>query len=262
MLQICFGTLYRRPTPIEGNPTANGLTNLTEFQKLLIALIVACISNAGYAQRSSELSADFPDSHTLSVQDKVENLFDSGDYGRAFFIYRNELAPVGDKYAQYMVGFMYQTGLGIEEDSVSAAAWYRLAAGRGTREFVVVRDRFLHVLDPSERERSEVAYRELRLRYCDVAVLLSSIKRNLKELQTRTGSRVRGQSSPVTVIESRVGRYRSGADYYGSIREELEARVLLLKEVGGFDDMETDLERINIHELERRVLQHIEADES
>ena len=43
-------------------------------------------------------------------------------------------------------------------------------------------------------------------------------------------------------------------------REELEARVMLLKEIGGFEDLDTDLGRINIHDLERRVQQHIEAE--
>ena len=196
----------------------------------------------------------------MAVQNKVERIFDTGEFERAFFIYRNELAPLGDKYAQYMVGFMYHTGLGVEEDSVSAAAWYQLAAERDTREFVVVRDRLLHVMDQDDANLSRVLYRELRLRYCDLAVLLSSIKRNMKDLQVRTGSRVRAQSSPVMVIESRASRFSSGTDYYGNIEEELEARVRLLKEIGGFTDLVTDPDRIDIHDLERRVLQHIEAE--
>ena len=179
----------------------------------------------------------------MAIQDKVERIFDAGEFERAFFIYRNELAPLGDKYAQYMVGFMYHTGLGGEEDSVSAAAWYQLAAERGTREFVVIRDRLLNVMYQDDADLSRVQYRELRLRYCDLAVLLSSIKRNMKELQGRTGSHLGDQSSPVTVIE-----------------EELETRMLLLKEIGGFADLDTDPHRINLHDLERRVLQQIELE--
>jgi hypothetical protein len=197
----------------------------------------------------------------MAVQEKVDQLFDAGEYERAFFIYRNELAPLGDKYAQYMVGYMYQAGLGIDEDPVSAAAWYQLAAERGTREFVVVRDRYMHVMDPAAAAQSRDLYRELRLKYSDLAVLLSSIKRNVKDLQGRTGSRVRSQSSPVTVIESRSSRFSStGSDYYGNIREELEARVGLLKEIGDFQDIEADADRINIHDLERRVVELIETD--
>jgi len=229
-------------------------------QKILFVAALMSVSAAGFAQRSSELSADLPDGRTMAVQDKVERIFDAGDYERAFFIYRNELAPLGDKYAQYMVGFMYHTGLGVEEDGVSAAAWYQLAAERDTREFVVVRDRLMHVMDQDDAELSRVLYQELRLRYCDLAVLLSSIKRNVKELQGRTGSRLGDESSPVTVIERQTSRFSSGSDYYGNIKEELETRMLLLKEIGGFADLDTDPNRINLHDLERRVLQKIEIE--
>ena len=233
---------------------------LTTLRKIACLSVLACLSATSFAQRSSELSADFPDSRTMAVQAKVEKLFDAGEFERAFFIYRNELSPLGDKYAQYMVGFMYQTGLGVDDDIVAAAAWYQLAAERDTREFVVVRDRYLHVIDEDDAAEARAQYRELRLKYSDLAVLLSSIKRNVKELEGRTGSRVRGQSSPVTVIESRTSRFSSGTDYYGNIREELEARVMLLKEIGDFQDVEADADRINIHDLERRVLQFIEVE--
>ena len=236
------------------------MINFTSVQEIILVAALTCVSATCFAQRSSELSADFPDSRTMAVQDKVERIFNAGEFERAFFIYRNELAPLGDKYAQYMVGFMYETGLGIEEDNVSAAAWYQLAAERDTREFVVVRDRLLHVMGQDDADLSRVLYRELHLRYCDLAVLLSSIKRNLKELQGRTGSRLGGESSPIVVIESRSRRSGSGSDYYGDIQEELEARVVLLREIGEFEDLDTDPDRINLRDLERRVLQHIEAE--
>jgi len=100
----------------------------------------------------------------------------------------------------------------------------------------------------------------LRIKYSDLAVLLSSIKRNLKDLQSRTGSRLRSQSSPVRVVESRSSQFSPGSDYYENIRDELEARIMLIKEIGGFQDLEADADRINIHDLERRVLLLIEAD--
>ena len=96
----------------------------------------------------------------MAVQAKVEKLFDAGEFERAFFIYRNELSPLGDKYAQYMVGFMYQTGLGVDDDIVAAAAWYQLAAERDTREFVVVRDRYLHVIDEDDAAEARAQYRD------------------------------------------------------------------------------------------------------
>jgi Sel1 repeat len=234
--------------------------DLSSVQKIILLVALSCVSAPCLAQRSSELSSDLPDSRTLAVQSKVERIFDAGEYERAFFIYRNELAPLGDKYAQYMVGFMYQSGLGVAADKISAAAWYQLAAERGTREFVVVRDRLLSEMEQRDLDSARALYRGLRLRYCDLAVVFSSIKRNLQELQGRAGSRLRGQSSPVTIIENGVGRFSSGSDYYGNIQAELEARLVLLKELGGFMDLDTDADRINIRDLERRVMQHIEAE--
>ena len=193
----------------------------------------------------------------MAVQDKVDKLFNAGDFKRAFFIYRNELAPIGDKYAQYMVGYMYQTGMGIEKDRVTASAWYRLAAERGTPEFMAVRDQALRKLDDTEIRYSTARYKELRASYCDLAVLLTSVKRDHKELEGMTGSRIQSSSSAMTVIDTDRGTIRSGSDYYGQIRRELEFRVKLLVELGEFEDIETDLEKINIRDIEHRVNERI-----
>ncbi len=176
----------------------------------------------------------------MAVQDKVDSLFEDAKFTRAFFIYRNELAPIGDKYAQYMVGYMYDHAMGVDEDIIEASAWYRLSAERGTAEFVRVRDELMRTFTDAERNRSNRKYNELRDNYCDLAVLLSSIKRDMNELTERT-------------------RTRSGSDYHGSIRSELRIRLALLKEIGEFDDLDTDLDRVNLHDLERRVQQHIDS---
>ncbi len=195
----------------------------------------------------------------MATQDKVDRLFEAEKFERAFFIYRNELAPIGDKYAQYMVGYMLSTGTGVEEDPIAASAWYRLAAERGTREFVAVRDQQLRNLNENEIRRSDAEFFRLRLEYCDLAVLLSSVKRNLKEVEAKTGSRIQGGSNALTVVEQGGGRVRSGSEYYGVIRAQLEDRLKLMQEIGGFEDMETDPEQVNLRELERRVMEKIES---
>ena len=40
-------------------------------------------------------------------------------------------AEEGDADAQYELGFVYETGLGVSQDDVEAARWYRLAADQG-----------------------------------------------------------------------------------------------------------------------------------
>jgi hypothetical protein len=228
---------------------------------LCIATVAALFlaSGAANAQRSSELSADLPDTRTMAVQDKVDKLFNAGNFKRAFFIYKNELAPLGDKYAQYMVGYMYQTGMGVEQDRIAASAWYRLAAERGTAEFIAVRDQALHKLDDTEIRYSTARYKELRVSYCDLAVLLTSIKRDHKELEGRTGSRIQSSSSAMTVIDTNRGTVQSGSDYYGQIRRQLEFRVKLLVELGEFENIGTDVEKINIRDIEQQVRERIES---
>ena len=53
------------------------------------------------------------------------------------------------------------------------------------------------------------------------------------------------------------GRVRSGVDYYGSLNAQLEDRLKLMKEIGGFEDMDTDPGQVNLRELERRVKEYI-----
>ncbi len=79
--------------------------------------VTACLFASLAAAQSTSSFPDMPvDAKTLRVFSQAEEVYERTDYDRAFFIYRNELAPIGDKYGQYMVGFMYLTGKGVEED--------------------------------------------------------------------------------------------------------------------------------------------------
>lgn len=210
------------------------------------------------AQRFSTEPADFPDSRTLAVQRKVDQLFERGDFERAYFIYRNELAPSGDKYAQYMVGYMHLMGLGTSEDAVAALAWYRLAAERNTPQFVAVRDQLRHDLGADERRRSDEFYHQLRGDYSDLIVLLAAIKRDLNELRSKTGSRLSGRPGQMTVVDSRFPvSVRSGSDYYGRIRRQLEENLGTLARLGDFPDLETDPDRVDFDDIERLVQQRL-----
>lgn len=236
----------------------NGIM-IKKILRIGITAVLLSASTVVLAQKSSELSADLPDSRTVAVQAKVDELFEAGEFKRAFFIFQNELAPIGDKYAQYMVGYMLLNGLGVPRDPASASAWYRLAAERGTPEFVAVSDSLLHKLGDKELHESNAEYFRLRTKYSDVAVLLTSIRRNLKEFEGKTGSLFGAGNSPMTVIETGVGRVRSGDDYYGFIYDQLEERLSLLKEKDGFHDIETDPRHLDIRELERRAEVRVES---
>ncbi len=161
-------------------------------------------------QYGGTLSVDL-DSKTLSVQAKAEELFERGDYRRAHIIYLNDLAPIGDKYAQYMLGFMSLSGLGVEQDPVLASAWYRLAAERGEPdEFVAIRDDVLWNLDETDRERSDDVYLGLCREYSDIAISMREAREEFGNLsQVSTGSRLGSTSSAITIVEPLTGQAQS-----------------------------------------------------
>lgn len=235
---------------------------MSKFQNILLLVFFALITSSAYAQRSPGVTAGSLDSRTLTVQRKVEDLFERGEFKRAHFIYRNELVPIGDKYAQYMVGYMHLTGMGVDEDAVVASAWYRLASERGTPEFVNVRDQLMHELRNEDRRRSDALYLELRRQFSDLVVLLAFIKRDLRELrEPATGSRLSADSAaPVTVLEIRSpDRMLSASDRQSRIRRRLAERLNILLELGDFPDIESDPTQIDIDDIERLVNARIES---
>ncbi|MGB5334527.1 MAG: hypothetical protein WBN07_02820 [Woeseiaceae bacterium] len=226
---------------------------MTRIQSVFLLVLLALSASFVQAQQASGLTVGISDARTLKVQRKVDQLFERGEYDRAYFIYRNQLAPLGDKYAQYMVGFMHLTGKGVAEDPVTASAWYRLAAERQTPQFVAVRDMLLEDMSPEQRQQSDQMFVEIRRNYSDLIILLNSIKRNVRDTRPTTGSRLR-TSSPMTVIDAKSpNQAQSSAIFYGRIESELEANLVMLAEIGEFSDLETDPTRVDIDEVERRV---------
>ena len=220
----------------------------------LLALDAAAQSTIGIS-----VKAAIP--RPLSLQVKVDRLFESGEYGRAYLIYRNELAPLGDKYAQYMVGYMHLTGMGAEKDPALASAWYRLAAERGTPEFIAMRDQVMQELPAEELVQSDALYRQLRHDYSDLAVLLRSIKHHVHELQARAGNGVTGTPASITVFQSQTSMRTTAptADYYARIRIQLRDQLRKLAVLGDFADLETDPSKVDVNQVERLVNERIAA---
>ena len=212
------------------------------------------------AQDSGEFGAESPDSRTLAVQGKVDELFESGEFERAYFIYRNELAPLGDKYAQYMVGYMHLMGMGVEEDEVHASAWYRLAAERDYPEFVAVRNQILESLDEEELRVSDRTYVGLRQRYSDVVLMMALLRRDLDELTNRvTGSRLSGRSGSVTIVSPNTGVGMSGDNYYRKIELRMRERLDYVTERLGIDRLPSGVNAKALNRLQEQVDQYVSA---
>ena len=171
----------------------------------LLIVLVLLVPTLAMAQWAEFPTGDL-DSRTMRIQSKVESLYERGDYKRAHFIYSHELARQGDKYAQYMTGYMYQMGQGVDEDPVKALSWYRIAAERRAPEFMAVRDQLRQTLNDEQRSRSDQLYVELRKEYSDLVVIMELLVEDLETLsQARTGSRITGKASSVLTIDPKTG---------------------------------------------------------
>ena len=194
------------------------------------------------------------DPKTQRVQAKVASVYDQGDYRRAHFIYSKELAPIGDKYAQYMVGYMYLMGQGVEEDAVMASAWYRLAAERGAPEFVAVRDKLLSAFDASQLERSDAMYLDLRSRYSDVLLVMAEYERELGDFRSsRTGSRLPASGGPVTIVDPRTGTSVSLEAYQNRAMERLQSYLDFVAEKLGIEIPNSELSDEEIAALRGKI---------
>ena len=106
---------------------------------------------------------------------------------------------------------------------------------------------------------SDRLYAELRLQYSDMAVLIAAIKTDVDKLASRTGSRVGGDSSPVSVINTGSRTISSSAGFYNEIERQIKERLRRLSSIDGFEDIDLDPKNVNVSELERRVREYIES---
>ena len=176
------------------------------------------------------------DRRTLHAQERVEELFVSGNFDRAYFIYRNDLAPLGDKYAQYMVGYMNLTGKSVHEDHTIALAWFRLAAERGEPSILQARDKLQESLSPTQIATASSLFAELRAEISDQVLIYNLVQEDLELLRDRQVSAM--TKSHVIVIHRRYG-YISGDYYYRLIQNRLADRLSYLKHVVDVADVES-----------------------
>ena len=89
--------------------------------------------------------------------------------------------------------------------------------------------------------------------------MLESIKRNVRVLNSRTGSRLRGESNQLVVIGNSGSGARGGGDFYGNQTKQLKDRLTLLVEMGGFEGIDAESTRVNLVALERLIEDHIRS---
>lgn len=211
---------------------------------LLWLLGVTAIAEAGFPGRA-------PDRDIIKTQEKADSLVERGRYDRAMFIYRHELAPVGDKYAQYMIGFMYLAGKGVEADPAVAAAWYRLAAEREQDTFVNEHAKLFSLLTEDQRRRADGIYEELRSELGDAALIVKLVDDDLQSLRNRIKENPFSQD---TISRSNFDRQQTLND---QIVKQIRSRLAYLEEKLQTDAAVIAVERQRIEELAARAEREI-----
>jgi hypothetical protein len=220
----------------------------------LLAVLLAPNSAAGGVYRQ------FPgapvDQRTQRIREQVEELYRDGDYVRALLIYEKDLAPDGDKYAQYMVGYMTLTGRGGTEDPAAALAWYRLAAERNDKLFVQARDGLTNALDDDELRRAESMYVELWQRLGDRRLLLDLLRKDIDTLARYDVSPRGNDMTNGTLVSGYLGE-SSRSNIYRRVRERIKSRLDYLDSMAEMPAAAPDAATRELRELETSVREEV-----
>ena len=204
--------------------------NTLEIRLALIAGLLAAIFCASVqAQSYRSFPGESADQRTLQTQKRVDELYSAGEYERALFIYERELAPRGDKYAQYMVGYMHLNTHGVPQDKATALAWYRLAAERENEVLQQARDELAADLTQAEIDASNRIFLDLLQEIGDTRLIMKLIRRDMNTLSSRTGSHIRGATSGGSTVILRPSGTTENPNFYRDIRLRLEARLSYLE---------------------------------
>ena len=202
---------------------------------LTISLALLALATSA-AQGPDDITLEFPgypETRAIrSLKARADKHYEEGRYERAFHLYRRRLAFLGDKYAQYMAGYQYLHGQGVDRDLPWAFAWYRLAAERGHADLVRVRDELTGQLNPDQHEVAAAHFNEIVRVYGDERILERLVFRDKRELGRMTGSRLGATIGALTVF----GRDGTGVDatsYYGPIEARMLARLAALELLRG-----------------------------
>jgi TPR repeat protein len=200
------------------------------------------------------------DAPTLRLQAKADSLYRKGHWERAHFIYVNELAAAGDKYSQYMAGYMCQHGKGVERDKIRASAWYRLAAERDGPEFVAMRDQLLESMSEEERQASDAIFLQLRQKYSDLVLMLDSLEDERDAMNEKpTGSRLSASASSITVIDPQSGDMVARSEYMRRLEKRMQARLDYLADKIGSETLDADMTDQEFGDLRQRVVAYLQV---
>lgn len=215
--------------------------------------ILLTIAMAAFAQEGHLGEAPTPT--IIRSQEKADEYFAKGRFDKAMSIYRDDLAPIGDKYAQYMVGYMHLAGKGVQEDAILASAWVRLAAQRENEQYARIRDSLLALFNDEQRSRSDQLYTGLRREMGDLTLVRQLVESDLQVLRRRGRSTIL-QGGTVRAVN------RQRTDAMGAAAERINSRVKMLDRQIVLETTLDDSERESLTNLLREAESEVEAYEA
>lgn len=202
--------------------------------RVFIALCLGAILARGAAANTESGQSDYFPGYPLTekvvkLKRRADAFYDEGDFRKAHFIYWGDLAPIGDKYSQYMVGFHRLHGLGVDRDPAEALAWYRLAAERGNPMLAEARDELAAMLTENQLQRADSRFSELFEEYGDRALLEKLVRQDIRRLRDSAGTRITGGiGGPGRVILSN-GATTDLSTFKRKVQERIDRRMEYLK---------------------------------
>jgi TPR repeat protein len=220
----------------------------------IVGLTILLLAGAANAAVAEPFPGVPPDQRLLDAQEKADQLYEKGDYDRALVVYRDDLARGGDKFAQYMVGYMYLAGQAVTQNAVTATAWYRLAAERDEESFVRARDTLMDAMNDAQRRECDEKYVELREEFGDIVIVSSLIRDDLQEL------------SPLVTMNTAINSELMQRSQYGGndkllnqIRVNVNTRLAYLLRISDSDPGITEQELQKISQLHKQVQRDMAA---
>ena len=90
--------------------------------------------------------------------------YEQGDYERAFALLKDTAAQ-GMKRSQYILGFMFMKGEGVDKNMLFGLAWMGLATESGNEEWQEAYDRFYGSLSDAQRSMVDDKVEEYRRKF-------------------------------------------------------------------------------------------------
>lgn len=166
----------------------------TLFSALLVASSVMGVAAAQSGRPMMEqdiiINEAFLGSHPdlLNRLRGFHELEERNDPSRAANYFRRA-ARYADKTSQAMYAEMLWTGNGVEQDKAAAYAWMDLAAERGFKELLAVRERYWAELDEAERKDALNIGRKIYAEYGDDVAKPRMEQVLTKAQRSKTGTR-------------------------------------------------------------------------